>query len=850
MALPIYRLRRVLGTIAIVLTIVVIGMYFYARARTHDVRKQVPNKIGYDIKQTARGFQFSKSDGKRTLFSVQASDVKEFKLNGRAELHNVSIILYGKDSSRYDQIYGDDFSYEPKTGDVEAKGDVQIDLVANPGGSTGPDQSAPKNVKNAIHLKTRDLIFNKNTGDASTSARVDFSTPQARGSAVGVKYAGKSNVLTLSSQIHMEMNGANGAVIDADHGIITNQPREITLEHPRLTQKNSNVVADRAVFHLGPEDNIEDIVASGNVITETQLAKESTNAEEHAELRSRADAADLQLMGNQNLLRTATLTGNVHVEETGSRSMQGEAGRVILQFAGQNQLQTIHATDGTRLWGENAASKQSGPTSEAQNFEITAPTIDFAMVDGNRLDHAETSGAAKITISPVKVESSSTGSVESQAGQPPLRVSQGRGAEDNPGTRKAHVPAAGESAQPSTTFITAGRFVAHFANEQGRSYLTTINGAPNARIVNLTPGQPGRVSTSDSVDAMFLPEGGIESVTQTGKVFYTDNQPSEKRVQAWARNAHYTPSDQTLVLTGNPRVISGSMETTARTIRINRATGDAGADTDVKSTYNDLKEEPDGALLASASPIHVTARSMTAQNNPGVAVYTGNARLWQDANVIEAPSIQFDRDHRSVIAQGTPGRPVQTVLIQSRQSRVDSGGAAPDGSSGVRDSREERARSSTEQQKRGSISASESSPIAITAAKLTYTDSERKAHYEGGVAAKGSDFNASGKTLDAYLKARGGDRNNQPGNGPGQLDHMVAQGDVLVQQPNRRAEGQKLVYTAADDKFVLTGGSPSIFDAEQGKITGVSLTFFRRDDRVLVEGEASSPVVTETRVAR
>ena len=79
---------------------------------------------------------------------------------------------------------------------------------------------------------------------------------------------------------------------------------------------------------------------------------------------------------------------------------------------------------------------------------------------------------------------------------------------------------------------------------------------------------------------------------------------------------------------------------------------------------------------------------------------------------------------------------------------------------------------------------------------------------------------------------------------------MVAQDEVAIQQANRRAEGQKLVYTAADDKFVLTGGPPSIFDAEQGKITAVSLTFFRRDDRVLVEGEASTPVVTQTRVAR
>ena len=147
-----------------------------------------------------------------------------------------------------------------------------------------------------------------------------------------------------------------------------------------------------------------------------------------------------------------------------------------------------------------------------------------------------------------------------------------------------------------------------------------------------------------------------------------------------------------------------------------------------------------------------------------------------------------------------------------------------------------------------------SSPISITAAKLTYADSERKVHYEGGVVAKGAEFTATAKTADAYLLPRSQTSSRQSFGGPGQLDHLVAQGDVVIQQPKRRAEGQNLVYTAADDKFVLTGGAskelPSIFDAEQGKITGVSLTFFRHDDRVLVEGEASTPVVTQTRVAR
>ena len=192
MTLRVYRLRRLLAGTAILLTLFVAGMYFYARSRATSVLKQIPGKIGIEIKQTAKGFQFSKSDGKRTLFTIEASDLKQFKLDGRAELHNVSIVLYGRDSSRFDQIYGDDFSYDPKSGDVTAKGDVQIDLVANPAGLVSPDQSTPKELKNPIHLKTRDLVFNRETGNASTDAQVEFRTPQASGTAVGVKYVGKS----------------------------------------------------------------------------------------------------------------------------------------------------------------------------------------------------------------------------------------------------------------------------------------------------------------------------------------------------------------------------------------------------------------------------------------------------------------------------------------------------------------------------------------------------------------------------------------------------------------------------------------------------------------------------------
>ncbi len=815
MPLPIYRLRRLLMVIAVLFTAVIAGMYFYARLRQRNILKEIPNKLGIDIRQTASGFQFSKSDGGRTLFTIQASDLRQFKLNGSAELHNVSIVLYGRDSSRFDQIYGDDFGYDKQTGNITARGEVQIDLEANPGGLTGPDQGAPKELKNPIHLKTRDLVFNQGSGNASTGERVDFRTPQASGWAVGVEYAAKTNTLTLRSQIHVTLTGQDAASIFATHGRITRDPRVIELDHARLQRESGTVEAEQATFFLGPDNNVESVLAAGNVTA--QSSGQNSEGQDADQMRARADQGEMFLIGRRNLLRTATLTGHVHAERIGSQPMVGDAGRVILDFAGQNQLQKVHAAEGVHLAQHAAGNDKAGASaSPPQNLDIAAPIIDFFVAEGRRLDHAATTGNAQITISPAQNSTQQSSN------------------------------AAGAQASSQRTVVTAGRFEAKFAaTSTGASRLISVHGAPNAEIVNSAPGLPDRVSTSETLDVAFLPESsdasGISSITQQGKVAYTDGQPPEKRTQAWADKALYTPADRILVLSGSPRISDGGMVTTAKSIRIDRATDEEFANGDVKSTYSELKEQPDGALLASASPIHVTAASMTAHNSTATALYQGKARLWQDANVIEAPSIQFDRNRRALLAQGTAAQPVSTVLVQTKLTQTDQD--RPDHPP-AETSLSGKSRAKAEEKPR------EASPLTISAARLTYVDAERRAHYEGGVTAKGTSFTATSNTADVYLLPRSQATNNQQVTGPGRVDRIVAQGNVVIQQPARRAEGQRLVYTASDDKFVLTGGPPSIFDAERGKITGVSLTFFRGDDRVLVEGEASTPVVTQTRVAR
>src|SRR5580704_6802346 len=687
------RLRRWFAGATIAAILLVAGAYFYARHRIQNALQQVPAKIGLEIKQSATGFTVSKSEQGRTLFTIQASKAVQFKQGGHAELHDVQITLYGSDSTRFDQIRGADFEYDQQSGNVIAKGEVQIDLQSNPEGLLNPDQSPPTELKNPTHLKTSGLIFNQNTGDAHTKERVDFDLPQGSGSAVGVNYAAKANVLTLQSQVNLAFSGATAATITAVLATITKDPHHVVLDHPHVQSGARQCDADEATLFLRSDNTVDRVLARGNVVVRAQGSQPA---------EARSEQLELIMAKQHDTLRTAIFSGDVRTQVASTQPMedgrprpsnlspaakpgdetpkewpmQGKAGRVVLEFASKNLLTKVHAEDNVKLLQhQNPATAPSS----AQDLELTAQGMDFFMADyshadeGSHLDRAETSGAAQITVH----------------------------------------PAAGSAQQ---TLVTAAKFEAHFDNS---GQFTSVHGAPDARIVSQNPGEPDRVSTSRVVDAAFQPGSGIQSIVQQGSVAYVDGER-----KAWGERARYTPTDQVLILTGSPRVTDGGMTTTANSMRLNRATGDAFAEGDVKSTYSDLKPQPGGALLSSSTPIHVTAHSMTVHGTSAIALYTGDARLWQDANIVEAQSIEFDRDHRSMIALGSDAsKTVSTILFQA--SRSD--------------------KSPSEKP----------TLIAITSSRFTYADSDRKAHFEGDVVAKAADITINAKKMDAFLQARG-----------------------------------------------------------------------------------------------
>ena len=779
MPVTIRRLRLWIVAAAILLMIVLVGFYSYGRYRVRNVLKTLPNKLGVDVQQSADTFSISKSEGGRTLFTVKASKEIQYK-TGRAELHDVNIVVYGRESNRFDQIYGSQFEYDPKSGDITAAGEVQIDLEGNTEGLVRPDLTPPAELKNPIHLKTSGLVFNRNTGIAKTNEQIEFRIPQVSGTAIGATYDSKAATLTLGSDIHLEGSGPEKQTLEAKHGIITKNPNRVVLREAQLRNSNTTVTADQITTFLRPDNTVEQVTADGHVVAHAKGKSEGSVEAPHGEI----------FLDARNQLKSAVLTGGVEMTSQGDRDMQGNARRVTMDFGRNNTIAKVHALEDVRL-------VQRPKPGQGQTTELSANAVDFfARPDGHGLERAETIGAGQIRLLPTGDPGRGAGS----AARLPAPSAKSNGI----------ALSAGDDSARTTTTITADRFIARF-NTEGK--LSTLYGAPSSKMVSDTPGQPQRTTTSDSLTVAMNPTGGLSNIVQEGSFHFVEPQPSGSR-EAWAKRASYSPTDELLVLTGDPRIVDQGMTSTADRIRINRKTGDAFGDGQVKTTYSALKEQPSGAMLATADPIHVTSAEMVAKRATGTAHYSGGARLWQGANIVEAPVIDFDRDKRSMVAQGSGGQRVSTVFLQPGQNGKET-------------------------------------PVNVTAARLNYVDLQRRARFEGGVILRSSDGTMTADTVDVYLKPR--DQQQAAATQQtqaSQLDRIVCQGNIVLQQPNRRGTGDRLVYTAADARFKLTGGPPSIFDAEHGQVTGDSLTFFSHDDRVLVEGGNTSPTVTKARVIK
>ena len=137
---------------------------------------------------------------------------------------------------------------------------------------------------------------------------------------------------------------------------------------------------------------------------------------------------------------------------------------------------------------------------------------------------------------------------------------------------------------------------------------------------------------------------------------------------------------------------------------------------------------------------------------------------------------------------------------------------------------------------------------------MTYWDNENRARLEKEVVIQSTGNKIRAANVDMYFTRATPSGNAASPAGPAgsggaqQISRAVATGGVVVEQGGRKATAERGEYTATDGKFVMSGGTPTIFDAASGSTTGRQLTFFLADDTIIVDSENGSRTLTKHKV--
>jgi lipopolysaccharide export system protein LptA len=830
------------------LLVVVAGFIFYGRYRFRHIEKDLPGRLGINIQQTANGFTFSQANGPHTLFVLKAAKQVQMK-SGHVLLHDVDITLYGPPGSgRTDRIYGSDFDFDQNTQTATSQGDVNIELEGMGNAANGATPAAaPGASSNTIRVRTRGLVFEQKTGDAATPEPVEFQLPRAAGTSVGANYNSKTGVLVLDSAVKI-ITSSNGraAVINAEHATLLRDKMQGFLTNATMEYETEDGSADAATLFFRKDGTTQKIDAQGHVRMKTDTGATMASDTAHILMDAKSQPTQADLAG-----------GVAFGSARGGDSMHGTSRESTLHFAtvaGANgKLQTalthaqfrqdVHFIDAT-------VGLAKDPRGHAER-QVQGETVDVDFAPPGPQGETEARNAVAdgnpvVTMRQMPSKGPST-STRISGDHLVATLDPGnllRQLDGNGNTRVVDESTDGarDTSQGDVLHTT---FQQQPAIEQSGAEKPRRNPAHNQPASNHRPSQTGpKMQTS------------IDSATQDGHVILTEL-PAKKlgsttqpaTLTGWADHAEYHASDQVLHMTGRPRISDGeSMQVSAELIDYHRDSQDAAAKGNVKATYTEQPKPPGTGSPSVATPsappsmggngpVHVIADHAAMHHATNQNDFYGTvkvpARLWQDTDSLTAPVIEIDRNKNLLKAWGenTGTEPVVQANFTSAMGAKH-----------------------------------EQSVAQVHSQTLIYSDKDRLADFRGTVSMEQTGEVTHADDGLVYLKPApkpaptGGKKPaaSPSSQGPAsqgqnsQIDHLVATGHVVFTQPGRKGDGEKLVYTADDGRYVLTGAPqapPHLWDRVHGTTTGTALLFNSQDGSVEVNGGQSS-AVTDTRAPK
>ena len=325
-----------------------------------------------------------------------------------------------------------------------------------------------------------------------------------------------------------------------------------------------------------------------------------------------------------------------------------------------------------------------------------------------------------------------------------------------------------------------------------------------------TPAAPGtpRLAFSSTLDlTMKNGFGSLETARFGGGTRF-----EQGRMTATARDARYGIAAGTLELSGIddrtgrvPQVVDeratiqakridvaldSKKITAADTVKTESRGRGEGADARGGQRTGDAAQGRGSGLIRQDTPAYATADTLNYDSATSLAVYKGNAQVWQGDTTIKGDTVVVDDQKGDLSASG---RVVSKMVLE----RVDP-----------------------------TTKAKEQVRSVATAREMVYVDQIRRATYTGEARLNGPEGDLTADRIEVYL-AEGG----------GQMDRLEGYGAVtILTQEGRKATGTRLTYRAVTDEYEITG-SPATYEDESGESTGKILQFWRSTDRIVVDGK-------------
>src|SRR5262249_6628217 len=388
-----------------------------------------------------------------------------------------------------------------------------------------------------------------------------------------------------------------------------------------VTQKTVEMRSDKMIGYLDAGDHIQKIEARG-----------SSDLKEEAQAEIQSPDMDFFFAEGQRL-DNAVATGSVYAKSLGGDALRearsdtaevsfkvNSAGLNVadkLRARGHAMLQ-VHAPTGV------VASQKNPAEREIRGNEISMAFLD----DGKTIQTAEAVGDAMLVVTPIRAV---------------------RGADKKT--------------------VQAPEMKAVFYDEGNRIKTYDAAGGVRVQLDALVDGaHPPRITTSNKLHASFLPDSqDIERTVQEGNFKY-----SEGDRNGVAERAVYDGQREFLTLRGGrPTGWDSKSRLQADEIDYDRDKDEMHARGDVRTTYFN-REATAGSTpfnKKSKSPTYMTAERVDERGDDSVAIYTGNARGWQDDNFVKAERIELYRDESRMVAVGHVESALYTIERETSPGR-------------------------------------------------------------------------------------------------------------------------------------------------------------------------------------